>query len=150
MKKFAEVVDNLISNITTNNDEDSPDTGWIDVTGVPVDIGWPVVSGVPVVKPSRWHTVTAGNDAWEITTENQTLKDAYDAEQQRGIDIATEQQAAGMNGITVQQAKDIITARIDIVRALPDSNLAEIQAKIDSLADQVQWLCEKIVVYILR
>lgn len=76
MKRFAHVVDNLINNIAKFNDNSSPPTGWIDVTGIDSGIGWPIVDSVPLAPPSKWHTVTATNDGWEITPENQALKDA--------------------------------------------------------------------------
>lgn len=76
MKKFAHIVDNLINNIAKFNDNASPPIGWIDVTGIDSGIGWPIVDSVPLSPPSKWHTVTATNDGWEITPENQALKDA--------------------------------------------------------------------------
>lgn len=81
MKKFAHIVDNLVNNIAKFKDNASPPTQWIDITGIQCGIGWPIVGGVPLAPPSKWHTVTATNDGWEITPENQALKDAEEAAQ---------------------------------------------------------------------
>lgn len=76
--------------------------------------------------------------------------DAYQAEYDRQQDIDNEQSGAGIRNLTVDEAKQAVTDRIDITRALPDSTLAEIQAKIDSLCDQTEWLFHKVVVFLLR
>jgi len=75
MQKFAEITDNLITNIANFQDGATLPTGWIDITGNDGGIGWPIVGGVPEAPPSKWHTVNATNDGWEITPENQALKD---------------------------------------------------------------------------
>lgn len=75
MQKFAHIIDNLVNNIAKFNDQATPPLNWIDVTGIESGIGWPIVDGVPLAPPSKWHTVTATNDGWEITPENQALKD---------------------------------------------------------------------------
>lgn len=76
MLKFALIVDNLINNMAKFQDGSTTPENWIDVTGIDCGIGWPIVGGVPLAPPSKWHTVTATNDGWEITPENQALKDA--------------------------------------------------------------------------
>lgn len=76
--------------------------------------------------------------------------DAYQAAIDRQQAIIDEQDNAGVSNLTPDEAKQIVTDRLDIVRALPESNLAEIQAKIAELCDQTEWLIKKIVVYILR
>lgn len=80
----------------------------------------------------------------------QTEIDAYQAQVDRQQDIEDAQEAAGMRGLTVDEAKQIITDRIDIVRALPESTLAEIQAKIAELCGQTEWLLKKVAVFLLR
>lgn len=76
--------------------------------------------------------------------------DEYQAAFDRQIDIETEKENAGVRDLTVDEAKQIVTDRLDIVRALPESNLAEIQAKILELCDQTEWLIKKLVVFVLR
>ena len=76
MQKFAQVTDSLVVNMANFDDGDSPPSSWIDVTSIDCGIGWPIVAGVPLAPPSKWHTVNATNDGWEITPENQALKDA--------------------------------------------------------------------------
>lgn len=80
----------------------------------------------------------------------QTEIDAYQATIDRQEDIQDAQNATGMSGLTVDEAKQIITDRIDIVRVLPESNLAEIQAKIAELCDQTEWLFKKVAVFLLK
>ena len=80
MQTFAMIENNLVINMAKFDDLATPPTGWIDVTGIDCGIGWPVVTGVPLVPPTRWHTVTITNDGWEITPENQALKDEAEAE----------------------------------------------------------------------
>lgn len=150
MKKFAEIADNIVINISNFKDDEIAQPPWIDVTGLVCDIGWPLDGGVPLEKPSRWHTVTSDSSGWEISSENQALKDQYETEQQRASDIVTEQESTGLKGITVDQAKGIVQNRINNIRSLPDSNLAEIQAKLSEICDQMQWLFEKVVVFLLR
>lgn len=150
MKKYAEIENNLVKNISNHDDAAELPSGWIDVTSIPCSIGWPIESGVPLAKPSSWHTVNGDNTGWEVTAENQVLKDEYDAEQQRAADIYNEQESTGLKHLTVDQAKQIITDRIDIVRALPESNLTEIQAKIAELCDQTEWLLKRVAVFLLN
>lgn len=150
MKKYANIIDNLIANVSSFDDGAELPYGWIDVTSISWGIGWPISGGIPLAQPSSWHTVTGDHTAWEITAENQILKDEADAAAQRSIDIKDEQQSSGLQGITVDEAKQIVTDRIDIVRALPESNLAEIQAKISELCDQTEWLIKKVVIFLLR
>lgn len=76
--------------------------------------------------------------------------DDYQAAVDRAQDIEDAQDATGMRGLTVDEAKQLITDRLDIVRALPESTLAEIQAKIAELCDQTEWLVKKIAVFLLR
>lgn len=76
MLEFALIIDNLVNNMAKFQDGSTPPTNWIDVTGIECAIGWPVVGGIPLAPPSKWHTVTSTNDGWEITPENQALKDA--------------------------------------------------------------------------
>lgn len=78
-QKFAQVDDNLTVNIAKFQDGATPPSGWIDVTGIECGIGWPVVAGAPITQPTKWHTVNATHDGWEITPENQALKDAEEA-----------------------------------------------------------------------
>lgn len=79
MKKFAQIVNNLVFNITNNRDDDVLPPNWLDVTEITCGLGWPIVDDVPISPPTKWHTVTATNDGWEITPENQALKDAEEA-----------------------------------------------------------------------
>lgn len=76
--------------------------------------------------------------------------DAYQAAVDRQQEIEDAQDATGMHGLTVDEAKQLITDRLDIVRALPESTLAEIQAKIAELCDQTEWLFKKVAVFLLR
>lgn len=76
--------------------------------------------------------------------------DDYQAAFDRKEEIKTEQENTGVRDLTVDEAKQIVTDRLDIVRALPESNLAEIQAKILELCDQTEWLIKKLVVFVLR
>lgn len=76
--------------------------------------------------------------------------DAYQAAVDRADSIADEQENAGVRDLTPEEAKQIVSDRLDIVRALPESNLAEIQAKILELCDQTEWLIRKLVVFVLR
>lgn len=150
MKTLAEIENNLVVNIAVFNDEFVVQNNWIDVSSVQCSIGDPIVDGLPVQKPSEFHTVTGDHTGWEITPENQVLKDEYDAEQQRAEDIYNEQESTGLKHLTVDQAKQIITDRIDIIRALPESNLTEIQAKIAELCDQTEWLLKRVAVFLLN
>ena len=75
---------------------------------------------------------------------------AYQAAQDRSQEIEDEQENTGVRDLTVDEAKQIVTDRLDIVRALPESTLAEIQAKIAELCDQTEWLIKKLVVFVLR
>lgn len=79
MKKFAYIVENLVANIAKFNDQASPPENWIDVSATACNIGWPIVGAVPLAPPSKWHTVNETNDGWEITAENQALKDIEEA-----------------------------------------------------------------------
>ena len=74
MKTFAYIVDNLVANVAKFDNSATPDTGWIDVTGIDCGVGWPIVAGVPLVPPTKWHTVTITNDGWELTPENEAAK----------------------------------------------------------------------------
>lgn len=150
MKQFSKVENNIVANMAKFDDSAQLPVGWIDTTNVPCAIGWPVVNGVPIARPSKWHTVTATNDGWEITPESQALKDESDATHLRSQDINNAQGSTGLNGITVDQARQIIADRLDIARALPASNLSEIQEKIESLCDQIEWLLRRVVVYLLK
>lgn len=76
--------------------------------------------------------------------------DDYQAAFDRQSDIETEKESAGVRDLTVDEAKQIVTDRLDIVRALPESNLAEIQAKIAEICDQVEFLFKKVVIFLLR
>lgn len=76
--------------------------------------------------------------------------DDYQAAQDRAQAIEDEKENTGVRDLTVDEAKQIVTDRLDIVRALPESNLAEIQAKILELCDQTEWLIKKLVVFVLR
>ena len=76
--------------------------------------------------------------------------DDYQAAQDRAQSIEDEKENAGVRNLTPDEAKQIVTDRLDIVRALPESNLAEIQAKILELCDQTEWLIKKLVVFVLR
>lgn len=76
--------------------------------------------------------------------------DDYQAEHDRLQDIEDEQSGSGIRGLTVDEAKQIVTDRIDLARDLPDSNLAEIQAKILALCNQTEWLFHKVVVFLLK
>lgn len=79
MLKFALIIDNIVSNMAKFQDGSTPPENWIDVTAIDCGIGWPIVGAVPLAPPSKWHTVTVTNDGWEITAENQALKDAEEA-----------------------------------------------------------------------
>lgn len=74
--KFAQVEDNLITNFAVYEDGETPPEGWIDVTGIFCDIGYPVVAGVPVERPSKFYTVNAAHDGWELTTEGDDKRKA--------------------------------------------------------------------------
>lgn len=74
----------------------------------------------------------------------------YQAMIDRKQEIEDEQEGTGVRDLTVDEAKQIVIDRLDIVRALPESNLAEIQAKISELCDQTEWLIKKLVVFVLR
>lgn len=76
--------------------------------------------------------------------------DDYQAMIDRQQSIQDEQESTGVRDLTVDEAKQIVTDRLDIVRALPESNLSEIQAKILELCDQTEWLIKKLVVFVLR
>jgi len=74
--KFAKVEDNLITNFATYPDGTEPPAGWIDVTGIFCDIGYPVVAGVPVERPSKFYTVNAAHDGWELTQDGDDKRKA--------------------------------------------------------------------------
>ena len=76
--------------------------------------------------------------------------DDYQAAFDRQSDIETEKENAGVRDLTVDEAKQIVIDRIDIIRALPESNLTEIQAKIAEICDQVEFLFKKVVIFLLR
>lgn len=76
--------------------------------------------------------------------------DDYQAAFDRQSDIETEKENAGVRDLTVDEAKQIVIDRIDIIRALPESNLAEIQGKIAEICDQVEFLFKKVVIFLLR
>lgn len=76
--------------------------------------------------------------------------DDYQAAFDRQSDIETEKENSGVRDLTVDEAKQIVIDRIDIVRALPESNLTEIQAKIAEICDQVEFLFKKVVIFLLR
>lgn len=92
-----------------------------------------------------WLTTNTADPAY-----TQAEIDAYQATIDRQEDIQDAQNATGMSGLTVDEAKQIITDRIDIVRVLPESNLADIQAKIGELCDQTEWLFKKVAVFLLK
>jgi hypothetical protein len=65
-------------------------------------------SGRPETKPSRWHTLNSGGNDWEITPENQALKDALDAERIRRDDIETARTETGFRGLTIEEKRQRI------------------------------------------
>lgn len=109
MKIFAQIENNLIINYAKfANDAELPD-GWIDVTGIDHNIGDPLDDdSIPLANPSQYHTLMSDNSGWEITPENQTLKDVGDAENLRLSEIVIEQEAAGLKKIKIAAALDKI------------------------------------------
>lgn len=123
---------------------DSTLTGYLDT-----DIG----AYIPIAASNKdYQAVLAwiGQGNTPDPAYTQTEIDAYQATIDRQEDIQDAQNATGMPGLTVDEAKQIITDRIDTVRALPESTLAEIQAKIAELCDQTEWLFKKVAVFLLK
>jgi len=124
MKKFAEITNNLISNIGVfDTGSDIPD-GWIDVTGTPCGIGNPVADGTPVQKPSAYHTLKDDRTGWELTTENGDRELADETEKARIIEFNNERESSGLKEITADQAKTWVDDQIDSARDLDELKTA--------------------------
>lgn len=106
MKKFAQIENNLVSNIANFDDTAEEFDNWIDVTGLPCAIGWPIVSSVPDPKPSKWHTLISDNSGWELTPENEAFANAETSQ----TDYESRQNAriANLKGALINQFKMIL------------------------------------------
>lgn len=82
-------------------------------------------SGKPEIKPSHYHTLNQAGGAWEITAENQVLKDAGEEEVTRKADIQTARDNSGFKKVTAQKAYDFIDGKLDGA-----SNAAEVKEAI--------------------
>jgi len=103
-------------------------------------------------QPSVYHDMHDGT----VWVENTEKKDTGTIDRQRKTEILREQENTGLKDVTVQQAKDVITARYDTVRVLPVAGannaetIANIEAKIDALINACQWVDIKEAIYLLR
>ena len=132
MAKYAEVTDDLITNIANFPDGHPVPGGWIDVDSIPADIGWPVVLGTPIPKPSPLHTVNAGHTDWEITAEDQAVLDAAVAEDLRQTEYNQGKQNSGLKGLTLAQAETWIDNQVD-----PVQNLAEAKVMLKNVFKKI-------------
>lgn len=105
MKVFAEVKNNLVSNMGKFASNSNLPNDWFDVTNVPCNIGWPLNSeGLPIVPPTTYHTVMPDNSDWELTAENAVQKEADEIEASRIAGIEQEKELSGLKKVTVAQA----------------------------------------------
>lgn len=134
--RVAQIKDGFITNIIKFSEGSIP-VDCIDVTDIQgVDIGNPVVDGVVSIQPSPWHTLV--NGAWVITPESQVAKDIRDTAIMRHGEIITEQEASGLKGATVQQAKDFIDNQIDSATS------------VDEMKTAIKAVLKKMVVFLLK
>ena len=84
-----------------------------------------------------------GTGTWVESTE-------LVAEETRQTDIIAEQETTGMKNITPAAAKNFIKNRLDIVSAMPVSNVTQRAKKVQALIDETENILKKIVVYILK
>lgn len=96
--KIAIISNDKVANIIES--DTVPDVGIICDSSV--QKGYPVVDGEIIGRPSEWHTLN--NLTWEITPENQILKDEEESESARLTGIKTERESAGLKKITIAQA----------------------------------------------
>lgn len=72
MKKYAEIKDDVIVNISVFSDDSNIPENHIEVTGIRCGKGDHVIDGQVILKPSKYHTWNGSE--YEITEENQSLK----------------------------------------------------------------------------
>jgi hypothetical protein len=96
------------------------------------------LEGRPVIRPDRWTTLNPAGDAWEVTPENQILKDEFEVEELRKSKIEAAQESGGLNKISLEDAKDKID---QIFSGVPDS---------DDMKQPTILAFKKLVTYILK
>lgn len=145
MKRYAQIEDNIVNNICNFPDEHPIPDGWMDVTEIDCNINWPIINGVPTGPPSKWHTIKSDNLGYEITPDNQTLKDSQDAEKVRSREISQAQISSGMKNDTVLTAQEKISDIFDNIREKPTDS-----EKLGALINKCEAIFKKIAVELLR